>query len=147
MRDMLNNKQVVHLGTVAISGTTPAASAYVDTRGFDACTIAVLNGTVTDAGTASGYTVTLQESVDTTGAAAATVAVTDEVDGNVTLTETVDANDDVMLGGFGYKGANRYVGVTVTGTTGSSAEIHVVAILNKPHRAATTFNGTAVART
>lgn len=42
MRDMLNNKQVVHLGTVVISGTTPAASAYVDLRGFDACTIAVL---------------------------------------------------------------------------------------------------------
>lgn len=147
MRDMLNNKQVVHLGTVVISGTTPAASAYVDLRGFDACTIAVLNGTVTDAGTASGYTVTLQESADTTGAGAGTVDVANEVDGNVTLTEIVDTNDDVMLGGFGYKGSNRYVGVTVTGTTASDAEIHVVAILNKPHRAATTFNGTAVART
>jgi hypothetical protein len=147
MRDMLNNKQVVHLGTVAVSGTTPATSAYVDTRGFDACTIAVLNGTVTDAGTASGYTVTLQESADTTDAASSTVAVGDEVDGNVTFTEATDSNDDVMLGGFGYKGSNRYVGVTVTGTTGSSAEIHVVAVLNKPHRAATTFNGTSVART
>jgi hypothetical protein len=147
MRDMVHNKQVVHLGTVAISGTTPAVSAYVDTRGFDAATIAVLNGTVTDAGTAAGYTVTLQESADTTAAAAATVAAADEVNGTVTLTETVDANDDVMLGGFGYKGDARYLGVTVTGTTGSDAEIHVVAILNKPHRAATTFAGTAVART
>lgn len=147
MRDMLNNKTVVHLGTVAISGTTPATSAYVDIRGYDACTIAVLNGTVTDAGTASGYTVTLQESADTTAAAASTVATTDEVDGNVTLTETVDTNDDIVLGGFGYKGSKRYVGVTVTGTTGSDAEIHVVAILNKPHRAATTFAGTSVART
>lgn len=147
MRDMLNNKQVVHLGTVAISGTTPATSDYVDLRGFDACTIAVLNGTITDAGTASGYTVTFQESADTTSAGAGTVGVTDEVDGNVTLTETSDTNDDITLGGFGYKGNVRYVGVTVTGTTGSSAEIHVVAILNKPHRAATTFAGTAVART
>ena len=147
MRDMLNNKQVVHLGTVAISGTTPAVSAYVDTREFDACTIAVLNGTITDAGTAAGYTVTLQESADTTGAAAGSVAATDAVDGTITLTETVDANDDIALGGFGDKGTDRYVGVTVTGTTASDAEIHVVAILNKPHRAATTFAGTAVART
>ncbi len=30
MRDMVNNKQVVHLGAVTISGTTPATSAYVD---------------------------------------------------------------------------------------------------------------------
>lgn len=147
MRDMLNNKQVVHLGTVAISGTTPAVSAYVDTKGFDACTITVLNGTVTDAGTASGYAVTLQESADTTAAAAASVAAADAVEGVVALTETVDANDDVMLGGMGYNGSERYVGVTVLGTTGSSAEVHVVAILNKPHRRATTFNGTAVART
>ena len=90
---------------------------------------------------------TLQESADPTRDGAGTVDVADEVDGNVTLTETADDNDDDMLGGFGYKGSNRYVGVTVTGTTASDAEIHVVAILNKPHRAATTFNGTAVART
>ncbi len=147
MRDMLNNKQVVHLGTVAVSGTTPAVSAWVDTRGFDACTIVVGNGTVTDAGTAAGYTVTFQESTTTANSAATTVAATDAVDGTITLAETVDANDDVMLGGFGYKGLDRYLGVTVTGTTGSSAEIHVFAVLNKPHRAATTFSGTAVART
>lgn len=147
MRDMLNNKQVVHLGTVAVSGTTPATSKYVDMRGFDACTIAVLNGTVTDAGTAAGYTVTLEESADAAGASASDVAAVDAVDGTITLQEQSDGNDDVMLGGFGYKGTKRYVGISVTGTTGSSAEVHVVAILNKPHRAATAFNGSGVART
>lgn len=147
MRDMLNNKQVVHLGTVAVSGTTPATSKYVDMLGFDACTIAVLNGTVTDAGTAAGYTVTLEESADAAGASASDVAAVDAVDGTITLQEQSDGNDDVMLGGFGYKGTKRYVGISVTGTTGSSAEVHVVAILNKPHRAATAFNGSGVART
>jgi len=147
MRDMLNNKQVVHLGNVTVSGTTPATSDYVDLRGFDAATIAVIANTITDAGTAAGFTVTLQESDDTTGVGAGTVGVADEVEGNVTLAETNDTADDSVIGGFGYKGSKRYVGVSVVGTTGSDADISVVAILNKPHRAATTFVGTAVART
>jgi hypothetical protein len=147
MRDMLANKQVVHLGNVAVSGTTPATSDYVDTRGFDACTIALVNNTVTDAGTAAGYTITLQDSADTTGAGAATVAAAATTDGTTTVAVTSDTADDSVAGGFGYRGSNRYVGVTVTGTTGSSADFSVVAILNKPHRAETTFIGTAVART
>jgi hypothetical protein len=147
MRDMLNNKQVVHLGNVAVSGTSPATSAYVDLRGFDACTIMVVANTITDAGTASGFTVTLQESEDTAGASASTVAAADEVDGNVTLTETADDADNTVIGGFGYKGNKRYAGITVTGTTGSDADLSVIAVLNKPHRAPTDFVGTAVART
>lgn len=147
MRDMVNNTQVVHLGNVTVSGTTPATSDYVDMRGFDACTIVVVNNTVTDAGTASGYTVTLQESADTAGASAATVSTSEEVNATVTLTETTDSNDDIVLGKFGYLGDARYAGITVTGTTGSDADISVYAILGKPHLAPTTFVGTSVART
>lgn len=146
MRDMLNNKQVVHLGNLTLSGATPATSAYVDLRGFDACTIVVVSNTITDAGDANGFTVTLQESADTTGAGAATVATTDEVDGNVTLQEITDTDDNTVLGGFGYKGGKRYVGVSAVGTTGTNADLSVLAILNKPHRAPTTFVGTSVAR-
>ncbi len=147
MRDMLNNKQVVHLGNVAVSGTTPATSDYVDVRGFDACTIIVAANTVTDAGTASGFTVTLQESADTAGASAGAVASVDAVDGTVTATVTSDSADNSIAGVMGYKGGDRYVGVTVTGTTGSNADLSVYAVLNKPHRAATTATGTAVSRT
>lgn len=147
MRDMISNKQVVHLGNVAVSGTTPATSNYVDLRGFDACTIIVANNTVTDAGTASGYTVTLQESADTAGASATTVAAADTVGGANTITVTSDSADNAIAGGIGYRGGQRYAGITVTGTTGSDADISVYAVLNKPHRAPTTFIGTAVART
>lgn len=147
MRDMISNKQVVHLGNVAVSGTTPATSAYVDTRGFDAATIVVVNNTVTDAGTASGFTVTFQQSADTTAGSAATVAAADAVGETTTITVTSDSADNAIAGAFGYKGIARYLGVTVTGTTNSDADISVYAILNKPHRAATTFIGTAVART
>lgn len=147
MRDMLSNKQVVHLGNLTLSGATPATSDYVDLRGFDACTIVVVNNTVTDAGNASGFTATLQESSDTAAASAGTVATGDTVDGNNTITVTDDAADDAIAGGMGYRGGERYVGVSVTGTTGTDADVSVIAILNKPHRAPTTFAGTAVART
>lgn len=147
MRDMLSNKQVVHLGNLALSGTTPATSAYVDLRGYDACTIVVVNNTVTDAGTAAGFTVTLQESEDTAGSSAGTVAAADTVDGNNTVDVTSDSADDAIGGGMGYRGNKRYVGVSAVGTSGTNADISILAILNKPHRAETTFVGTKVART
>ena len=147
MRDMVNNKQMVHLGNVAVSGTTPATSAYVDVRDFDACTIVVANNTVTDAGAAAGYTVTLQESADTTGAAASSVATTEAVGGTVTAQVTSDSADNAIAGVLGYLGSKRYVGISVTGTTGSDADLSVYAVLNKPHRAPTTAIGTAVTRT
>ncbi len=147
MRDMLSNKQAVHLGNAAVSGTTPATSSYVDMRGFDACTIMVVNNTITDAGTADGFTVTLQESEDTAAASASTVAAASTTDGTTTIAVTSDTADNTIAGAFGYKGGKRYAGITVTGTTGSDADISVYAILNKPHRAETTFIGTAVART
>jgi hypothetical protein len=147
MRDMISNIQTVHLGNVTVSGVTPATSAYVDMRGFDTCTFVVVNNTVTDAGTASGYTVTLQESADTAGASATTVAVADTVGGVATVVVTSDSADNAIAGGIGYIGGERYAGISVTGTTGSDADISVIAVLGKPHIAPTTFVGTAVART
>jgi len=121
---------MVHLGNVAVSGTGTATSAYADLQGFDGATIVVVANTVTDAGTASGFTVTLQESADTTDAAATTVATANTVAGE-----------------FGYLGGKQYVGITVTGTTGSDADISIYAMLGKPAQAPTTFIGTKVART
>lgn len=147
MRDLISNTQAVHLGNVTVSGTTPATSSYVDLRGFDAATIMVVANTVTDAGTAAGFTVTLQESTDTTGAAASTVAVNNTIGGANTIAVTDDASDNTIAGAIGYVGNERYVGITVTGTTGSDADISIVAVLGKPHVAPTTYVGTAVART
>lgn len=147
MRDMLSNKQVVHLGNLSLSGTTPAASSWVDVRGFDACTLVLVNNTVTDAGTADGFTATMQHGDDSTAAGAAAVVAADSVDGNISVQVTADAADDAIGGGLGYKGSKRYVRFNVVGTTGTDADVSVVAILNKPHRAETTFKGTAVAAT
>jgi len=147
MRDMLSNKQVVLLGTVTLSGTTPGATSWVDTRGFDACTLVMATDTVTGAGTAAGFTFTAQHSDATTAVSAADIAAADSVNGAIAITVTDDVADDALAGGIGYKGSKRYVRLNVVGTSGTSADVSVLAILNKPHRAKTTFAGTKVAAT
>lgn len=144
MRDNVNNVQYVNLGSLTLSGTTPGLTGYLDTRGFDAASIMLVNGTITDAGTAAGFTATLQESADTTGAAAATA--TETVEGG-TITVTSDAADNVVAGAVGYTGSARYIGLTVTGTTGTSAVVTAIGVLSKPSAAATTIAGAVVART
>lgn len=147
MRDLVSNEQCVVMGVLTLSGTTPALSSYIDVSGFNAATIEVIPLTVTDAGTAEGFTVTLQESADTTGAGAGTVAATQIVEGANTVTVTSDAADENIAGEFGYLGGKRYVGVSAVGTTGTDATVLIRATLGKPHKAPTTYIGTAVART
>lgn len=147
MRDMLSNKQVVLLGTVTLSGTTPGATNWVDTRGFDACTLMLATDTVTDAGTASGFTFTAQHSDTTAASDAAAIAAADSVNGTIALTVTADGDDNKLIGGIGYKGSKRYVRMNGVGTTLTDATVKVYAILNKAHRAPTTFAGTSVAAT
>jgi hypothetical protein len=144
---MISNKSMVLLGTVTLSGTTPGATSWVDTRGFDACTIVLATDTVTDAGTAAGFTFTAQHSDTTAAADAAAIAAADSVNGTIALTVTADTDDNKLIGGIGYKGSKRYVRMNGVGTTGTDATVKVYAVLNKPHRAATTFLGAAVSAT
>jgi len=147
MRDMLSNKQVVLLGTVTLSGVTPGATSWVDTRGFDACTLVLATDTVTDAGTSAGFTFSAQHSDTTVAGDAADIVAADAIIGTIALTVTADADDNKLIGGIGYKGSKRYVRLNGVGTTGTDATVKAYAVLNKPHRAATTFVGTAVAAT
>lgn len=147
MRDMLNNTQVVHLGNLTLSGTTPAVSSYVSMAGFQACTIVLVANTVTDAGAAAGFTATLQESADTAGSSATSVAAAGAVNDTLTLSLTDDDADNTVIGSFGYIGGQPYAGVSITGTSGTDADVSVIAILQKPRSAPPTLVGTAVART
>jgi hypothetical protein len=147
MRDMLSNKQVVLLGTVTLSGTTAGATSWVDTREFDAVTLILATDTVTDAGTSAGFTFTAQHSDLTTSASAAAIVAADSVDGAIALTVTADGDDNKVIGGIGYIGSKRYVRMNGVGTTGTDATVKVYGILNKPHRAKTTFVGANVAAT
>lgn len=146
-RDMISNVQVVLLGTVTLAGTVAGATSWVDTRGYDSCTLVVTTDTVTDAGTADGFTLTVQHSDSTAASSAAAIVAADSVTGAISLAVTADADDNKLIGGIGYVGNKRYIRVNGVGTTGTDATFKVHAVLGMPARAPATFAGTAVAAT
>ena len=146
-RDNIANSQLVFLGTLTLSGATPAASAWVDTLGFDSASLIVKTNTVTDAGTAAGFSFVLQESNLKTAVSATTVATAETLGDISDLTVTDNDDDDKLIGAVGYAGNKQYVRLDATGTAGTNATVDVYAMLCHPHRAETTFVGTSVAAT
>ncbi|HEV8035864.1 hypothetical protein [Yoonia sp.] len=150
MRDMISNVQVIRGAVQTLSGVTPNNSALIDRRGFDALTVYLETGTVTDAGTADGFTMKLQHS-DTTDASdfvdVPTAGLLANSDGGTTVAVTVDATNGVIAGGVGYVGGKRYVRAVVTGTTGTNATVQALAALGKPHRAPVATVGATTAAT
>jgi hypothetical protein len=144
---MISNCQTVDLSTDTLAGTTPNASAWVDTRGFSGAAIEVLTGVVTDAGTAAGFTGTMQHSDTTADADAVDVVAAETTNGTISQTVTADTDDNVVVGVIGYNGSKRYVRINYVGTTGTDAVVRTVARLGKPHKAPTTYVGASVAAT
>lgn len=147
MRDNVNNTQMVFLGTLALSGTTPAASKWADLRGFDSASIIVKTNTVTDAGTAEGFSFVIQDGDDTTAAGASAVADSELLGSESDLTVTVDTDDNKLIGAVGYVGNKRYLRIVGTGTTGTDAGVDIYAMLQHAAQAPTTFVGTSQAAT
>jgi len=146
-RDCKSTKQVVHLGNLSLSGVTPASSAWVDTREADGVTLIPVVNTITDAGTADGFSFILEES-DTTADADASAVDDDQMIGaEADLTVTSDSADDSVPEGLGYAGSKRYVRLTATGTTGTDADVSVIAVKEKLSTAPRDFVGTSVAAT
>lgn len=132
MKDMRSGTTVAHGLLATLSGTTPAAGNIVDLTEYSAATFALITGTVTDAGTASGFAFEVQES-DTTAAADFTaVADADLVGTEAGLTVTADGDDDTAVGTIGYVGTKQYVRVVATGTTGTNATVAGVWMLQCP---------------
>lgn len=147
-REMKNKTQVVHLGNLALSGTTPAASDWVDLRDADAVTFVPVMNTVTDAGTASGFSFEVQDSNDTADANAVAVADLELAGLESDMTVTSDAADDSLSATIGYLGNKRYARLEATGTTGTNADVSVIAILHYLTRSPTGAGvGTSVAAT
>lgn len=145
MRDLLNNNQFVRGADQTLSGTTANSSALIDVRGFSGATVYLQTGTVTDAGTADGFTMKLQHSDTTDAADFVDVPAAEYLGSNVVV--TADTDDNIIAGGIGYVGAKRYLRATVTGTTGTSATVNVLAHLGKPHRAPVAAVGATTAAT
>ena len=111
--------------SATLSGTTASAGDWIDMQGWEALTFSVSTGTVTDAGTTSGFSFEVQES-DTTAAADATaVADADLIGTEAALTVTSDDDDDKFVGTIGYRGSARYGRIVATGTTGTDAAVTV----------------------
>jgi hypothetical protein len=129
--DMRNNAEFGLGLSATLAGATPAAGDWIDMQGWEALTFSVSTGTVTDAGTTSGFSFEVQES-DTTAAADATaVADADLVGLESALTVTADTDDNKLIGSIGYVGGKRYVRIVATGTTGTDAAVTVHARKDK----------------
>ena len=125
--DMRNCAEYGLALSATLSGATPAAGNWIDMQGWQAVTFSVSTGTVTDAGTASGFAFEVQES-ETTAAADATAVVDADLIGlESALTVTSDDDDNKLVGTIGYRGGKRYVRIVATGTTGTNAVVTVQA--------------------
>ena len=145
MRDLISNNNMTRGALQTLSGTTPNASALMDMQGFAGLTAYLLTGTITDAGDAAGFTMKLQHSDSVVGTSFVDVPA-DELIGS-TLSVTVDTQDDLVIGGIGYVGRNRYVRAVFTGTTGTNAIVSVLFHRGKPRVAPTTQVGSTTAST
>jgi len=150
MRDGISNIQLIRGAVQILSGTTANASALIDRRGFGSLTVFLETGTVTDAGTASGFTMKLQHS-DTTVAGdfddVDTAELVENSTGATTGTVSADSDDDILKNGVGYVGNKRYVRARVTGTTGTDAEVQILAVLGKASIVPTPTVGATTAAT
>lgn len=131
--------------SATLSGTTKAEGDWIDMQGWQSVTFSVGTGTVTDAGTASGFSFQVEEGDDTTDAGATAVADADLVGSESDLTVTSDDDDDKMIGSIGYIGSKRYVRMTAVGTTGTNAvvNVHAVKRMGSNMGSATIDSGTA----
>lgn len=131
MFDERNNAEYGLALSATLSGTTKASGDWIDMQGWNALTFVVSTGTVTDAGTASGFTFQVEEGDDTTDAGATAVADDDLIGLESALTVTDDAAGNDLIGSIGYRGTKRYVRMTATGTTGTDATVTVQATKRK----------------
>ena len=114
-----------------LSGTTKAEGDWIDMQNWESLTFTVSTGTVTDAGTAAGFSFQVEEGDDTTDAGATAVADADLIGLESALTVTSDTADNEFIGTIGYRGEKRYVRMTAVGTTGTDAGVVSHAIKRK----------------
>ena len=114
--------------SATLSGTTPSKGNIIDMQDYEALTLTLSTGTVTDAGTAAGFGFEVQESDDTADANFTAVADADLIGLESALTVISDDADDELIGSIGYRGDKRYVRIVATGTTATDAAVTAHAI-------------------
>lgn len=145
MRDLKPRTQLVDLGVVTLSGTTPAASAWVDLRGFDAVELICRINAITTIG--SGYTLSAQHGDSSVGASAVAIAAGESTDGVISLTSASAGSANTILGTISYKGSKRYLRINAVGTATTAMTVTIVAVLTRASQEPTVNVGTSVAAT
>lgn len=127
--DIISELNLTQGANQTLSGTTPNGSAAIDMQGYEALTVYLQTGTVTDAGAAAGFTAVIQHS-DTTAAVDFVTCTSDQLIANsagaTTIAVTSDDDDDLTKSGVGYRGGKRYVRVLITGTSATNAVVRVL---------------------
>lgn len=138
MRDMMNKINPVCLFPPLAAQTnsnTARTSEIIDLRGYNACTLVLINGTNTDAD--ATFAVTIAESNDSGMSGSNAVDAADLI-GTTTLAG-FDYSHDKKCRKLGYRGSKRYIQVTVTPTGNNAGDWFMagVAILGEPDMGAT----------
>jgi hypothetical protein len=132
MRDLMNNVHVVNAipPIAARTDNTAIVSSIIDVRDYDSAMFAISIGTNTD--TNATFAVLLEESDASNMSGAVAVA-----DADLNGTEVLagfDFADDTETRKLGYRGAKRYIRLTITPSGNDSGNIFLaaVAILGNP---------------
>lgn len=133
--DMRSDTTVAMGINATLSGVTPSKGNIVDVTDHQAATFVLTTGTVTDAGTSSGFATQIQESDTTVDGDFDAVADADLIGVETDLTVTLDTADTVAIGCVGYRGNKKYVRAVITGTTNTAAVVAGVWVLQKPRYA------------
>lgn len=127
MRDLMNNIDVKRaISPVSVSDNTAQVSQIIDTQGCKSCTFVIAAGSLADAD--ATFTVLVEDGDDSSLTDNAAVA-----DAELVGTEALASftfGDDNECRKIGYRGAKRYVRLTITpANNASAAVIAAVAVL------------------
>ena len=136
--DMKSDISVTRAAALAVT-TAAVNGQYVDMKGFEALTVAVNMGAITNAG--AGITFKLQHS-DAVGNTTFTDCAAADVIGSVpAIDNTNQAN--LTRGTIGYRGNKRYVRLVATGSASADASVVPVYIQGRAHSRPVAAVGTA----
>ncbi len=135
MKDLFNNITVARaISPVSVSDNTAQVGVIIDRQGYNSLTFAIALGSLADAD--ATFAVTIDHGDNSALADAAAVPAGDLL-GTAALAGFTFADDNATRK-IGYRGAKRYVRLTITPSGNASAAlIAAVALLSHPHAAPT----------
>lgn len=135
MKDMLNNVTVARaIAPVSVSDNTAQVGQIIDRQGYGSLTFAIALGSLADVD--ATFAVLVEHGDNSALSDAATVSAGDLL-GTAALAGFTFADDNATRK-IGYKGAKRYVRLTITPSNNSSAALFgAVALLGNPQSAPT----------